>query len=102
VLSHAQGFVADINKLPHCDGVIVYDIQDEEGRDPSIERPYKFAHTMPPKDWAKTLLAQGGVETIVYHGVSNDSPQQFQQWLTQVKDDSLSHSVVLVGKPLML
>ena len=95
ISAQAARFTSEICQLPGMDGVIVYDIQDEEGRDPSIERPYKFAHTISPARWAQELLKAGGVETIVYHGIANEEPSQLATWVDGVTETS--RAVVFVG-----
>lgn len=79
------------------DGIIVYDIQDEPGRDPTLNRPFAYAATHAPTAFARMLSMYSGLETVVYHGVSTDSSDSFSQWMSECWDVSASRTVVLVG-----
>lgn len=79
------------------DGVIVYDIQDEEGRDPTLNRPFAYAATHAPVEFARLLSQYSRLETVVYRGVTATPRAEFLGWLTSVWERASSRSIVLVG-----
>eukprot|EP01090_Pellita_catalonica_P010088 TRINITY_DN2147_c0_g1_i2.p1 TRINITY_DN2147_c0_g1~~TRINITY_DN2147_c0_g1_i2.p1 ORF type:complete len:240 (+),score=34.02 TRINITY_DN2147_c0_g1_i2:47-766(+) len=62
------------------DGIIIYDIQEEENRE-NIERPFKYCSTHPPRLFAKHLQEFTGIDVIVYRCVSSRAKEGFDKWL---------------------
>jgi len=82
-----------------CDGLIVYDIQDEPGRDPSgSERPFPFSPTHEPRQFAKELFISTKIPTIIYHAVKQHTDiNEFHEWLTETYENYHGRNIVLVG-----
>lgn len=82
------------------DGVVVYDLQDEQGRT-AEPRPFPFLPTIDPASWAHVQLAELGgltVPRIVYRCVRGDSAASFCAWLEGLRMQA-SPIAVLVGSP---
>ena len=79
------------------DGVVVYDLQDEQART-AEPRPFPFLPTVDPADWALGELAALSVPRIVYRCVQGDSRASFGAWLEKL-DAEPSPLAVLVGAP---
>jgi 5,10-methylenetetrahydrofolate reductase len=95
VQQYAEKLAGTIKKL-NPDGVIVYEIQEEEGRD-GHERPFAFATTHPPRLFAKMLNELAHVESIVYRTVAYHAKDGFDQWLNETWDEYNAKALVLVG-----
>ncbi|MEO8142582.1 MAG: hypothetical protein ABI654_00055 [Betaproteobacteria bacterium] len=87
----AEKLAARLAPLP-VDGVVVYDIQDETGRAES-PRPFAFAGTVDPREYAQ-LLHQ---PTIVYKALGGMDEPAWRAWL----DATAPHHplVSVVGRP---
>ena len=75
-----------------CDGLVVYDIQDESDRN-AAPRPFPFLPTVDPSDWV-AALAPLGAPAVIYKSVPGASVAALKSWLT-----GRSGPVVLVGAP---
>jgi hypothetical protein len=75
----AAGQVARINRL-HADGVVLYDVQNEPGRN-GADRPFPFLPALDPQDYSRTCLAEIKAPKILYKSVADTSEDQFAQWL---------------------
>jgi hypothetical protein len=76
------------------DGVVLYDIAEENDRNPD-ERPFPFLPTIDPADYLANYLSAWRKSTVVYRSVGKYSEAEFQAWLaSQPTDKVLS---VLVG-----
>jgi len=79
-----------------CDGIIVYDIQEEKGRcDDS--RPFPFSETHEPRLMASMLKRLAGVDAIVYRAVADHPREIFDDWLTSTWEEHAIQHLVLVG-----
>lgn len=79
------------------DGVVVYDLQDEQDRT-TEPRPFPFLPTIDPASWAHTQLGVLTVPRIVYRCVRGDSAASFCAWLEGLR--AQAHPLcVLVGSP---
>lgn len=88
---------AALQALP-VDALILYDLQDESGRDPS-PRPFEFLPTLDPFAYARDYLHGAGPEVIVYRAVANHEPEAFAKWLS-LADRALEPAAVsFVGSP---
>lgn len=88
--------VARIAALP-IDGVVVYDLQDEQGRT-AEPRVFPFLPTRDPSRWAHDGLAALSVPRIVYRCVSDDTADGLAAWLDELRREP-SPFAVLVGAP---
>ncbi|HWB81492.1 MAG TPA: hypothetical protein VG755_41305 [Nannocystaceae bacterium] len=88
--------VARIAALP-IDGVVVYDLQDEQERT-SAPRIFPFLPTRDPSEWAHDSLAALPVPRIVYRCVRDDTPQTLVAWLDALRRRP-DPFAVLVGAP---
>jgi len=64
------------------DGLILYDIQDEESRT-SVERPFPFMETLDSFDYSQNQLAKLNVPKIVYRSVGKYSESELSDYLSQ-------------------
>lgn len=80
------------------DGLVIYDIQDEPGRNGQA-RPFPFLPTVAPETYAHGSLADLGIPKIVYRCVSNDSRELFSRWIDGVRATPDRRLGVFVGAP---
>jgi hypothetical protein len=80
------------------DGLVVYDIQDEPGRN-SEARPFPFLPTVAPEAYAYGPLAALEIPKIVYRCVSAHSREVFSRWLDGVRAAPDRRLSVFVGAP---
>ena len=80
------------------DGLVVYDIQDEPGRDGEA-RPFPFLPTVEPEVYARDALAELALPKVVYRCVAAHSAAAFSTWLTEVESTAERRLGVLVGAP---
>jgi hypothetical protein len=91
VRSAAAKLAERLAPLP-VDGVVVYDIQDETGRN-AAPRPFPFTGTVDPRDYAKLLP----LPTIVYKALGNLDEAAWRSWLDETAP---AHPLVsVVGRP---
>jgi hypothetical protein len=91
VRAAAEKLAARLAPLP-LDGVVVYDIQDETGRTEAA-RPFPFAGTVDPRDYAKLLSRP----TIVYKALGSMDEPAWRAWLDATV---AKHSLIsVVGRP---
>jgi len=80
------------------DGLVVYDIQDEPGRD-GQERPFPFLPTVDPEVYASETLVGLSIPKIVYRCVGALPREAFSKWLERVRSTPGRHLSVFVGAP---
>jgi hypothetical protein len=80
------------------DGLVVYDIQDEPGRN-GQGRPFPFLPTVDPEVYAHDTLAELSIPKIVYRCVGAHSPAVFSTWLDTVQSSPERRLSVFVGAP---
>lgn len=80
------------------DGLVVYDIQDEPGRD-GQERPFPFLPTVDPQVYARDALAELAIPKIVYRCVGAHPREVFSDWIDSMRSEADRHISVLVGAP---
>lgn len=80
------------------DGLVVYDIQDEPGRNGQA-RPFPFLPTVDPEVYAYGALAESAIPKIVYRCVGAHSREVFSGWIDTVKAAPDRRLGVLVGAP---
>jgi hypothetical protein len=68
-----------INKMS-IDGLIIYDIQDENQRTDK-ERPFEFTATLTPEYYAQNFLQALDVPKILYKSIANMNETKFADWL---------------------
>jgi len=83
-------------KLLQPDGVIVYEIQEEEGRD-GLARPFAYATTHEPRAFAKLLYEASSVDPIIYRTVAYHPKEGFEDWLNETGSEYKAKSLVFVG-----
>ena len=74
------------------DGVVLYDIQDETGRT-EVPRPFPFAGTIDPRDYARFFR----LPAVVYKALGRMDELQWRAWLAESKDRVEFLSIV--GRP---
>lgn len=89
-----------LGRIDHIatDGIIVYDIQDESTRI-NTPRPFPFAQTRDPREYAQLLHKKSNLSTITYNSVAQSSQSEFADWFTETTDTFHQDSLVLVGSP---
>ena len=80
------------------DALVVYDIQDEPGRNDQ-PRPFPFLPTVDPEAYAYDALAASALPKIVYRSVTAQSRETFSAWVETVRATSARHVSVFVGAP---
>lgn len=80
------------------DGLIIYDIQDEPGRD-GQERPFPFLPTIDAEQYAEVGLAALALPKIVYRSVGANSRESFVAWLDGIRTKGERNLRVFVGAP---
>jgi len=80
------------------DGLVVYDIQDEPGRD-GAARPFPFLPTIAPEIYASGPLAELRIPKIVYRCVGAHSRDVFSHWIDSVRAAPARSLSVFVGAP---
>jgi hypothetical protein len=80
------------------DGLVVYDIQDEPGRNGQA-RPFPFLPTVAPEVYAYGSLAELELPKIVYRCVGAHSREVFSRWLDGVRATPERRLSVFVGAP---
>lgn len=66
------------------DGLVIYDIQDEPGRNGQA-RPFPFLPTVEPEVYAYGALAQLAIPKVVYRCVGAHSREVFSGWMDSVR-----------------
>jgi len=80
------------------DGLVVYDIQDEAGRNGQA-RPFPFLPTVDPGTYAYDALAELQLPKIVYRSVGAHTREAFTEWLNAVANKPERQLGVFVGAP---
>lgn len=76
------------------DGLIVYDVDGEDGRSPQ-ERPFPFMPMMDPADYVERHLSGWTGPVVVYRAVGKYAEADLRRWLSQADRDRVL--TVLVG-----
>ena len=80
------------------DGLIVYDIQDEDSRT-SIPRPFPFKSTHDSRYYSALLNKKTSRPVITYKSVGKADAESFDRWLNEAWQDYGVREIVLVGSP---
>lgn len=80
------------------DGLIVYDIQDEDSRT-SKPRPFPFKLTHDTRLYSSLLNQKSNRPVITYKSVGQYNEDTFNQWANEAWQDYGIRDVVLVGSP---
>lgn len=80
------------------DGLIVYDIQDEDSRT-NKERPFPFKSTHDPRLYSALLNQKSSRPVITYKSVVQSNVAAFEQWANEAWQQYGVREVVLVGSP---
>lgn len=83
-------------KDEHIDGLILYDLQDEQART-TEERPFPFMETYDAFSYSESYLQQLNIPKIVYRSVGKYSPDRMQEFLQAASQKS--YLTVFVGAP---
>jgi 5,10-methylenetetrahydrofolate reductase len=86
--------VSDID----IDGLIVYDIQDENSRT-KVSRPFPFKSTHDTRLYSSLLSNKSNRPVITYKSVVQSNGDDFEQWANQAWEDYGVKDIVLVGSP---
>lgn len=80
------------------DGLIVYDIQNEDSRT-SQPRPFPFKSTHDPRLYSSLLNQKSTRPVITYKSVVQSNNEDFNQWANEAWQDYGVRDIVLVGSP---
>ncbi len=80
------------------DGLIVYDIQDENSRT-NKPRPFPFKSTHDPRQYSQLLNEISTRPVITYKSVVQSDSKAFEQWASEAWTDYGIRDLVLVGSP---
>jgi len=80
------------------DALVVYDIQDEPGRN-GEPRPFPFLPTVDPEVYAYDALAETSIPKIVYRCVDAHPREVFSSWIDTVRAVPDRRLSVFVGAP---
>lgn len=80
------------------DGLIVYDIQDENSRI-NTPRPFPFKTTHDPRLYASLLNKKSSRPVITYKSVVQSNGDDFNQWANEAWEKFGIKDIVLVGSP---
>lgn len=78
------------------DGLVVYDVQDESART-SEERPFPFASSLDPFEYASTYLQPLSVPKIIYRPAGKYTKEELAEWIKGLKQHKFHP--VFVGLP---
>ena len=93
----AEKLSARLARLP-LDGVVVYDIQDETGRN-AAARPFPFVGTVDPRAYARLLAERTGRPAITYKCVGTEGEAGWRAWLDETARDCGAGFLSIVGRP---
>lgn len=92
------GKLADrVQRLP-LDGIVVYDLQDENGRT-HLPRPFTFAPKVDSRSYSVLLGEFTGRAAICYKCIGLMREPEWQEWLTETAGDYRIQLLSLVGRP---
>lgn len=97
VQAAAEKLAARVAALP-LDGLVVYDIQDESGRNREA-RPFAFSGTLDPRAYARLLAARTGRPAIAYKSVGMLDETGWRAWLDESARDYGVEFLSIVGRP---
>ncbi|GAA6205433.1 hypothetical protein [Thalassotalea sp. SU-HH00458] len=80
------------------DGLIVYDIQDEDSRT-NKPRPFPFKTTHDPRHYSALLNQKSARPVITYKSVVQSNAEDFNQWANEAWQEYGIRDIVLVGSP---
>ncbi|WP_077339524.1 methylenetetrahydrofolate reductase [Pseudocolwellia agarivorans] len=80
------------------DGLIVYDIQDENSRT-NKPRPFPFKSTHDPRLYSSLLNKKSKRPVITYKSVIQSNADDFNQWASEAWEKYGVKDIVLVGSP---
>jgi 5,10-methylenetetrahydrofolate reductase len=80
------------------DGLIVYDIQDEDSRT-NKPRPFPFKSTHDPRHYSALLNQKSARPVITYKSVVQSNADDFNQWANEAWQEYGIRDIVLVGSP---
>jgi hypothetical protein len=75
------------------DGLVLYDIDDESGRNPE-QRPFPYLPTVDPAIFHATYLSAWQKSVVVYRCVGKYPEQDFAEWLREVDPGQVSSALV--------
>jgi hypothetical protein len=95
VVMRANQLARQIEHLP-LDGLLVYDVQDEQVRT-SVPRPFPFRPAIEPRAYARLLQQATGHAAIAYKCVVDMTEGAWRQWLHETHVDYGLRCLTLVG-----
>jgi 5,10-methylenetetrahydrofolate reductase len=96
VRSVAEGVAARLEDSD-VDAILVYDVQDEEGRNDE-PRPFPFIPTIASRQYAALLREATGRTVVCYKAAPAHSGNDFQEWLQETRRTYGIRYLSLVGR----
>lgn len=80
------------------DGIVIYDVQDEDGRT-TIPRPFPYLPTIDPRVYGQRLRAALDKPLITYKCIVDQDEASWPAWLDEARRDYGVRQLSLVGLP---
>jgi 5,10-methylenetetrahydrofolate reductase len=97
VIRAATRLAARIAPLP-IDGLVVYDVQDEDGRT-TVPRPFPYLPTTDPRAYSRRLHDLLGKPVITYKCIVDMTEETWEPWLAEAQQEYGVRYLSLVGLP---
>ena len=97
VIRAAARLAERLAALP-VDGLVVYDVQDEDGRT-TVPRPFPYLPTTDPRAYARNLYGLLGKPMITYKCVADMTEASWGPWLAEARQEYGVRYLSLVGLP---
>lgn len=97
VIRAATRLSARIAPLP-IDGLVVYDVQDEDGRT-AVPRPFPYLPTTDPRAYSRRLHDLLGKPVITYKCIADMTEETWAPWLAEAQQAYGVRYLSLVGLP---
>lgn len=97
VMRAATRLAERVAPLP-LDGLVVYDVQDEDGRT-ALPRPFPYLPTTDPRAYARTLRGLLDMPQITYKCIADMTEETWSPWLDEARQEYGVRYLSLVGLP---
>jgi hypothetical protein len=97
IMRAATRLAERIAPLP-IDGLVVYDVQDEDGRT-TVPRPFPYLPTTEPRAYSRRLHDLLAKPTITYKCIADMTEETWEPWLTEARQVYGVRYLSLVGLP---
>lgn len=98
ISDEAQRLAEHVRGLP-LDGFVVYDLQDESGRNPA-PRPFPYAPRVDTRGYSELLRRISGRDAICFKSIGQLSEAEWITWLAETASDYGIGLLSLAGRPV--